>query len=56
MRPPDLSGNPTSSHLVAKKNKMPKKIITFALRSISFTLRRVFNMLKNLTDMGPTPK
>jgi hypothetical protein len=29
-RPPNLCGNPTSSHLVAKKEELAKEIIDFA--------------------------
>jgi hypothetical protein len=39
--PPEISGNPTSSHLVAKQEKPAKEIMKFALRSIFFILRRV---------------
>jgi hypothetical protein len=33
---PELSGNPTSSHLVAKQEELTKEITNLALRSISF--------------------
>jgi hypothetical protein len=35
IRPPKLSGNPASSHLVAKQEELAKEIINFALQSIS---------------------
>jgi hypothetical protein len=35
------SSNSTGSHLVAKKEKLEKKLMNFALRNIRFMLRRV---------------
>jgi hypothetical protein len=40
--PPQLSGNHTNSHPGAKQEEMVKEIINFALRGMSFILRRVF--------------
>jgi hypothetical protein len=36
--PPELSGNPISSRLVAKQEELAKKMINSAFRSISFIL------------------
>jgi hypothetical protein len=44
IRPPQFSGNPTSSHLEGKQEDVAKEIINFALRNISFIPRRVFSM------------
>jgi hypothetical protein len=52
IRPPQLSGNPTSSHLVGKQEDLEKEIINFALRNISFVRRRVFSMPQNLMTWG----
>jgi hypothetical protein len=41
IRPPELSGNPTSSHLVAKQEELEKEIIKFVLRNIPFIFRKV---------------
>jgi hypothetical protein len=41
IHPPELSDNPTSSHLVAKQEELAKKINNFTLQSISFILQRV---------------
>jgi hypothetical protein len=40
IRQPELSGNTTSSHPVARQAELAKEIINFALRSISLILRR----------------
>jgi hypothetical protein len=40
IRQPELSCNPTSSHLVAKQEELAKEIMNFALQRISFILRR----------------
>jgi hypothetical protein len=37
--PPELSGKPTSSHLVERQEELAKEIMNFAFRSISFVLR-----------------
>jgi hypothetical protein len=34
IHPPELSGNPTSSHLVAKQEELAKEIMNLALQSI----------------------
>jgi hypothetical protein len=34
IHPPELSGNPTSSHLVVKQYELAKEIINLAMRSI----------------------
>jgi hypothetical protein len=39
--PPELSGKPKSSHIVAKQEEIEKEIMNFALRNISFILARV---------------
>jgi hypothetical protein len=52
LEPPEFSDNPTS-HLVADQKELVKKIINFALRNISFTLRRGFltsKILRHGTD------
>jgi hypothetical protein len=41
IRPSELSGNPTSSHLVAKQEELEKEIINFVLRNIPFIFRKV---------------
>jgi hypothetical protein len=48
MRQPELSGSPTSSHLVAKHDILEKEM-NFALLSISFILQMDFNMPQNIT-------
>jgi hypothetical protein len=47
----ELSGNHTSSHLLAKQEELEKEMINFALRSISFILLYLFNM-PNLATVG----
>jgi hypothetical protein len=42
IRPPELSDNPTSIHLVDKLEELANEIMNFALRSISFIHRRNF--------------
>jgi hypothetical protein len=42
IRPTELPGNPTGSHLVAKQEELAKERINLALRSIFFVLRRDF--------------
>jgi hypothetical protein len=34
IRPPELSGNPTTSYLVAKQDELAKEMMNLALRSI----------------------
>jgi hypothetical protein len=36
--PPELSGNPTTSHLVTNQEELAKEIMNFVLRSISVIL------------------
>jgi hypothetical protein len=36
--PPELSGNPTSSYLVAKQEELVKEMMSLALQSILFIL------------------
>jgi hypothetical protein len=38
IRPPQLSSNPASSYVVAKREERAKEMINFSLRSISFVL------------------
>jgi len=38
IHPPDLFGNPTSSHLIAKQEEQAKEMMNFAFQSISFIL------------------
>jgi hypothetical protein len=40
IRPPELSDNTISSHLVAKQEELAKEMMNLALRSISLILRR----------------
>jgi hypothetical protein len=51
--PPDLSDNPTSSHLVAKQGDLANEMMNFALRSISFLLLRVLEHATKFYDMRP---
>jgi hypothetical protein len=53
IRPPELSRNPRSSHLVAKQNKLAKEMMNLALQSI-FILRRVFQHAVKFYDIRPT--
>jgi hypothetical protein len=36
IRPPELSGSATSSHLIAKQEELSKKMLNFTFQSISF--------------------
>jgi hypothetical protein len=44
--PPELSGNPTTSHLVAKQEELAKGIMDLAY------FEEFFNMLQNLMTWG----
>jgi hypothetical protein len=52
-RPPELSGNSTSSHVVANQEEHDKGSAEFCLRSISYILTEFFNM-PWIQDMQPT--
>jgi hypothetical protein len=41
IHPPELSGNPTNSHLVAKQEELEKKMMNFALQIFYFILQRI---------------
>jgi hypothetical protein len=41
---PELSGNPTSSHLVANQEDLAKEVMDFALRGIYLYFEEFFNM------------
>jgi hypothetical protein len=40
IRPPELSGNPTSSNLVAKKKELAKEMINLSFEVSLFILRK----------------
>jgi hypothetical protein len=44
IRSPELLGNPTSSHVVAKQEELAKERMNFALLSICFILGKFFIM------------
>jgi hypothetical protein len=51
IHPPELSGNPTSSHLVAKQEELAKEIMNLALQSIfSDTLKGSLTCRKTTWD------
>jgi hypothetical protein len=51
--PTELSDNPTSSHLIAKQEELAKKMIHFALQSISFILQSILQHAEKSYYMEP---
>jgi hypothetical protein len=52
IRPPELSINPTSSHLVTKQEEVAKEIMNLALRSIFVHTSKVFFTFRKILRHG----
>jgi hypothetical protein len=51
---PELSGNPISSHIAAKQEKLSSEIMNLALRSIFLRTSYGFLTCRKIFDMAPT--
>jgi hypothetical protein len=54
IRPPEFSGNQTSSHLAANEEKFWEEMINLAFEASSFTLRSDFLHAVKSYGMGPS--